>query len=79
MALSTQDITLLRDMVQEAVHIELAASEERVRTMLENAVRTAEGHLVSEIMASETRSKEYMEDNALETVKRVLAQAEQEA
>lgn len=79
MALSTQDITLLRDMVQEAVHIELAASEERLRTMLENAVRTAEGHLVSEIMASETRSKEYMEDNALETVKRVLAQAEQEA
>ena len=79
MALSTQDITLLRDMVQEAVHIELAASEERLRTMLENAVRTAEGHLVSEIMASETRSKEYMEDNSLETVKRVLAQAEQEA
>ena len=79
MALSTQDITLLRDMVQEAVHIELSASEERLRTMLENAVRTAEGHLVSEIMASETRSKEYMEDNALETVKRVLAQAEQEA
>ena len=79
MALSTQDITLLRDMVQEAVHIELAASEERLRTMLENAVRTAEGHLVSEIMASETRSKDYMEDNALETVKRVLAQAEQEA
>ena len=79
MALSTQDITLLRDMVQEAVHIELAASEERLRTMLENAVRTAEGHLVSEIMASETRSKEYREDNALETVKRVLAQAEQEA
>lgn len=78
MALSTQDITLLRDMVQEAVHIELAASEERLRTMLENAVRTAEGHLVSEIMASETRSKEYMEDNALETVKRVLEQTKQE-
>lgn len=68
MALTREDVELLRSMMREEIRSEIAASEERTRTAMREEIR-------SEIAASETRMMTYME-NTIEKKIDLLAEGQ---